>query len=644
MNVIKGFTALLCSIICLSIQANVIKETEQTLSSPDGNYCFSFYQNAIDASKRQMYYKLTFKGKEVINESELGLLIENQLFESALGIPNDTCKQWCENLDFVGVERSARDTVWKPVYGEQSLIRDNYNTMVLRFRKGDHSGESTDLYDKRRFYYLDVEVRAYNEGVAFRYHFPATTNGLFIHITGEQTRFTLPEGTQAYYERWAQGPYSLLPLKGWSDECERPLTLKLANGLTVSLAEAGLTDYVRTKFRLDDQKENTLVASMYDCADIITPYNTPWRVIMAGERAVDLINNNSIILNLNDECKIADTSWIKPGKAFRSDLSQQEVMRAIDFASERNIQYVHIDAGWYGPEMLMSTDATTVAEGKDLDIEALCKYAASKSIGFWVYVNQRALIQQLDELLPLYKKWGIAGIKFGFVQIGNQHWTTWLHEAIKKCAEYQILVDIHDEYRPTGFSRTYPNLMTQEGICGNEEMPDATHNVTLPFTRFLSGAGDYTLCYFNSRQRCTHAHQLAMAAVYYSPIQFMFWYDKPSMYNGEAELEFWKNVKTVWDETRALQGEIGEYIVTARRSGKEWFVGAMTNTEARELSVTTDFLEKGTKYTLYLYEDDSTLDTRTKVRCTTRTIKGGERIALSLQKSGGAALHFVPAK
>ena len=191
-----------------------------------------------------------------------------------------------------------------------------------------------------------------------------------------------------------------------------------------------------------------------------------------------------------------------------------------------------------------------------------------------VYVNQRALVQQLDSLLPLYKKWGLKGIKFGFVQIGNQHWSTWLHDAVRKCAEYEMMVDIHDEYRPTGFSRTYPNLMTQEGIRGNEEMPDATHNTILPYTRFLAGAGDYTLCYFNSRVKNTKAHQLAMAAVYYSPLQFMFWYDNPAMYKGEEELEFWKAIPTVWDESRALDGEIGEYIVQARRSGKEWFVGA----------------------------------------------------------------------
>ena len=205
-----------------------------------------------------------------------------------------------------------------------------------------------------------------------------------------------------------------------------------------------------------------------------------------------------------------------------------------------------------------------------------------------------------------------------------------------------MMVDIHDEYRPTGFSRTYPNLMTQEGIAGNEEMPDATHNVILPFTRFIAGAGDYTLCYFNNRVKNTKAHQLAMAAVYYSPLQFMYWYDNAAAYRGEEELEFWKAIPSVWDDSRALDGEVGEYIVQARRSGNEWFVGAMTNTDGRTINVTTDFLTPGKRYQLSLYEDDAKLDTRTKIRITRKKIKAGDKLTLKLLSSGGAALHFVP--
>lgn len=621
----------------------VIKETVKTLSSPDGAYTFTCYQKQLTADAKQMYYTLTYQDKEVIRESELGVLIENQLFESALGIPNDTHQQWGDNLTLTNELRETIDTTWKPAYGERSIIQDHYNQLTLCLEKGDTGGVIQSGYDKRQKYYMNIVIRAYNEGIAFRYHFPEATNGLFLHITGEQTQFTLPDNTKAWYEHWAQSPATLLPLSDWAGESERPLTLQLANGLTVVLAEAEMITYVRMKFRLNTEKPNTLQASLYSSIDVITPYNTPWRIVMAATQPGQLIENNDIFLNLNPPCQIADPSWIKPGKVIRSGtLKQADVIACIDFAAERGLQYVHMDAGWYGPEMKMSSDATTVALDKELDIPALCTYAADKGIGLWVYVNQRALVQQLDELLPLYKQWGLKGIKFGFVQIGNQHWSTWLHDAIRKCAEYEMMVDIHDEYRPTGFSRTYPNLMTQEGIHGNEEMPTATNNVILPFTRFLSGAGDYTLCYYNSRKKTTYAHQLAMAAIYYSPVQFMFWYDHPSMYKGEPELEFWKHIPTVWDDTKVLSGAIGEHIAMARRSGDEWFVGIMTNNDPRRLIITTDFLDTGRTYEARIYEDDDKLNTRTRVRITTKKVKAGQTFTFNLKGSGGAALHFVP--
>lgn len=624
----------------------IIKDTYSKVISPDGKQVFEFYQKQFPDGTKQIYYTLSYNGKSVIEESELGILIENHLLESALGIPNDDAKLWCENLSFIKNKHNTIDKTWNPVYGERSMVRDHYNELILEFQKGaDKAGGFDDAYDKRRYYTMNIVVRAYNEGVAFRYFFPEATNGLFLHIVGEQTQFALPEGTMAFYQSWAQGPYSLLPLENWPDECERPLTMKLKNGLTVSLTEAEMIDYARGKFHLNDKKRNALQLSMYDCADVITPYGTPWRVIMVAEKPIDLIVNNDIILNLNPENKIKDASWIKPGKVIRvGNLKQEEAKKCVDFAVERKLQYIHLDARWYGPEMSMSSDAMTVAEDKDFDIPALTAYAAEKGIGVWVYVNQRALVQQLDEILPLYKKWGIKGIKFGFVQIGNQHWTTWLHEAVKKCAEYEILVDIHDEYRPTGFSRTYPNLLTQEGVPGNEVMPDATHNVTLPFTRFIAGAADYTICYYNNRIKTTHAHQLAMAAVYYSPLQFLYWYDNPKQYENEPEIEFFDKVKTVWDDTKALNGEIGEYITIARRSGDEWFLGSMTNNNARKISISLEYLNPEQKYIANIYTDDEAMDTKTKVRVTRSIVDSKTVMQFQLKPSGGCAVHFTPAQ
>ena len=624
----------------------IVPETKQRVHSPNGDYEFFFYQKQDPDGSKQMYYTLNYKGKDVIAESKLGVLIENQLFESALAVPNDTCEVWGENLIFSSAETSTHQSEWKPVYGEYEKIQNHYNELIVKFRKGDADQPQyiSDGHDKTKGYFMDVIVRAYNEGVAIRYHFPEPSNGLFLHIVGEQTEFTMPEDTKAYYEGWAQGPYSLLPLSNWKGQSERPLTMVLPNGLTVALTEAQMTDFARMKLGLSADKPNTLKARLYGSVDVIPAYSTPWRVIMAAEKPTELITNNTIILNLNPENVIKDVSWIQPGKVTRiTQLNHADAVKHIDFAAERGLQYVHLDAGWYGPEMRMSSSALTVSESRDIDMPALISYAAQKNIGVWVYVNQRALFQELDSILPLYKKWGIKGIKFGFVQVGNQYWTNWLHDAVRKCAEYGIMVNIHDEYRPTGFSRTYPNLMTQEGIKGNEEFPDANHNTILPFTRFLAGPADYTICYFDSRIKNTHAHQLALAVIYYSPIQYLYWYDNPSRYNGEQEVEFFDKVKTVWDDTRVIDGEIGEFISIARRSENDWFVGAITNKEKREISIKLDFLDRDKKYVAHIYTDDVKINTKTKVKITRLIVNSKNNLSFKLNNSGGCAIHFEPA-
>ena len=630
-------------LLLMLLIATVAKAVE-TLQSPNGKYQFTFSQK-----EGKLLYSLDYAGKSVVEAGELGVNIDNHLVESAMGIPVDNSYVWTLGMEVASVDRRSEDNTWKPVYGEYAQIRDCYNEMTIHLLKGGkHQDGGGTAYDKRQQYLLDIIVRAYDEGVAIRYHFPEATNGLFMHITDDLTSFRFAPGAEAYHYAWAQAHANKVKLLKsetvWKDEAERPLTLHLANGLYVAIGEAALSDFSRGKLKLVE--DNKLQIAMFDSADIITAYDMPWRFIMVGEKAIDLINNKQLVLNLNAPCKIQDTSWIKPGKAFRvCRLDMKTCMEGVDFCVDRGLQYIELDAGWYGPEMKMSSSALKVLETRDIDMPKLCQYAKSKGIGVWVYVNQRALYQELDQLLPLYEKWGISGIKFGFVQIGSQEWTTWLHNAVKKCADHHIMVDIHDEYRPTGWSRTYPNLMTQEGIGGNEEMPDAEHNTILPFTRFLCGPADYTPCYFNGRVKNTKAHQLAMPVVYYSPVTFLYWYDLPNVYKGEKELDFWKYCPTVWDESKALQGEIGEYIVQARRSGNDWFVGAMNGLQVRGITLNTaDFLQKGKKYRVEIYNDDPSLNTRTKIASTIQVIKAGKTIKLHLLPSGGAALRFVLVK
>ena len=238
-----------------------------------------------------------------------------------------------------------------------------------------------------------------------------------------------------------------------------------------------------------------------------------------------------------------------------------------------------------------------------------------------------------------------------------------MHDAVKKCAENQLMVDIHDEYRPTGFSRTYPNLLTQEGVRGNEEMPDATNNLILPFTRYVAGPADYTISYYfrnfdgynpqmidtlAPKARAIHAtsgQQLAMAVVYYSPLQFLYWYDRPSDSRDEPELEFFDRVPTVWDETKVLQGKIGEYITTARRKGDEWFVGVMNGLQPRTLDIPFNFLPAGKKYVAHIYRDGTIkTPTRTKVEVETRTVDANTVLPAKLYGSGGLAIRLEPAE
>ena len=618
-------TLFLISNCCIS--QTVIEATRFFILSPDKNISVQFYQRKISDSTKAMYYTVTYKNKPVILESGLDIQLDNHLSEQAMALKVDRHKDWCENLTVLGTAASSMDTSWKPVYGERNLIRDNYKQLVIHLVKEGNS-----------IYKLDVEIRVYNEGVAIRYFFPENEKGTYYRVMSENTEFSMPENTKAWFAAWAQAPYKLLPLNNWPQESERPLTLQLSNGLYACLAEAQMTDYARTKFKLSDTKPNTIVTSMYTPVDLISPVPTPWRVIMIGEKPGDLIENNAVILNLNQSSKIKDVSWIKPGKIMRVMTQTTAAAKEnIDFAVKHHLQYILFDWKWYGPAFSFESDATKVAI-PDFDLPGIIEYGKEKGIGVWVYCNMQGLYAQSDSLFEVYKKWGIKGVKFGFVQAGSHRWTTWIEEMFKKAAANKIMLNVHDDWRPTGEQRTWPNLLSAEGIRGNEEMPDATHNTVLPFTRFIAGAADYTLCYYDKRIKTTHAHQLALAAVYYSPVQTLYWYDKPAFSNNEPELEFWDNIPVQWDETRVLQGTPGEYITTARRNGNDWFVGTITNTEKRTIKLSFEFLQKEKNYAASFYSDDDTVQTKTKVKVETKIITSETVLNVDLKASGGLAI------
>ncbi len=367
---------------------------------------------------------------------------------------------------------SSLNSSLRPVVAQKSRqVRDHYNLLTVALVKDDNP-----------IYPMAVEVRAYNEGVALRYVFPENEKGTYYRITQENTEFALPAGTKAWYHGWAQAPYALLPIADWPDESERPLTLELPGGLYVSLLEARMVDYARTKFKRSAGKLDTIVASMHDSADLISPFSTPWRAIMVAQTPGALVENNHFILNLNEPSKIKDSSWIVPGKIMRvMSQSTRDARANIDFAARHGLQYILFDWKWYGPAFSFSSDASKVAI-PDFDLPSIIAYGKEKGVGVWLYVNQQALLMQSDTLFETYRQWGVKGVKFGFVQVGSHRWTSWIEKAIEQAANAHIMVNVHDDWRPTGEQRTWPNLMTAEGIRGNEEMPDATHNTVLPLT------------------------------------------------------------------------------------------------------------------------------------------------------------------
>lgn len=609
-------------LVLLSIATWTYAQPE-VLMSPNGNIKFSLQTD----SDGELVYAISYKDKPVILNSFLGI------------------SGWDRNLEIEDVQRTSFDTVWKPVYGERAEVRDHYNQQVYVIKTGGRGDR------------LHVIVRAYDEGIGFRYKYAGSS---YLRITSEKTTFCVPQNTYGWFAPFAQAEHKKLPIKDWPGEAERPLTLQLENGLYASLAEAEMVDYSRTKFIVNKGEENIIRCKMYDAVEEIAPFATPWRVVMIAEQPKDLLANNDLILNLNKPCQIENTDWIRPGRIVRTvSLTTEGAKNVIDFAVKRKINYVHFDAGWYGSETSKNSDPRKSdvdpqrCSVNDLNIPEVVQYAKSKGVGVWLYVNQRALTDYLDEILPLYQSWGIAGIKFGFVHVGTFRWTTWLHDAVKKCAKYNLMVDIHDEYRPTGVSRTYPNLLTQEGVRGNEEFPDGVNNTTLPFTRFLAGAADCTICYFHRKEikadlakrmntrslLNTSCHQMALSVINYSPLQFLYWYDTPEDVQDEPELVFFDELPTVWDDTKVLNGSIGEYVSIARKKDNRWFLGCITNNDARKMELPLDFLEGGKKYELTLYTDGGEkVKTRTHVAIQTKKVTSKTVLKLDMLPRGGCAM------
>lgn len=597
-----------------------------SLTSPNGRNSVSF-----NKSGTELTYRVDVDGHEVILPSRAGLDVDNRVWEMALGkrdLVQPDC--WMDLLEVDSVSYHAPvDSTWHPLYGERSTVRDRFNSATLHMSRKDKSD-----------YRLDVQVRAYDEGIAFRYFFPEHPAAIFHKVVEDLTDYSFPSGTMAWSEQWAQSTFDYTPVDSISRPVERALTLELPSGQWVALLDADVDDWCLTKLKARDGKPGTLSSVMYSPVDIVTYYATPWKIIMTADTPGQLIENNDIVLNLNPH-STGDFSWVKPGKIMRSAISTEMGLKTIDFCAEHNIPYMLYDWQWYMPCTSHDGDATKVVD--KVDMQRVIDYGKSKGVGVWLYVNQHALMKQMDELFPLLRQWGVAGVKSGFVQYASHRWATWLHDMVRKAADNHLMMNIHDEFRPSGFSRTCPNLLTQEGICGNEEFPDATHNVTLPFTRMLNGAADYTICYYDKRLKNTHAHQLAASLIFYSPLQTIFWYDNPTLYGGEPEVKWFEDLETTFDDTRVLSGYPGKGITMARRKGDIWWVASLANNEGGNEEIALSFLDPAKKYRAEIYTDGGDeIKTKTHVKVSSKKVSAKDKLKFNLSPRGGVAIRIIP--
>lgn len=606
------------------------------IESPDGNVMLDFYLRAGGVPA----YDVEYLDKPVVLESRLGL---EPGFTNGFRLIKSSVKSHAGS--------------WTNTFGERRMVPDHYNELTVDLRNA--LGQS-----------MRMIFRAYDEGAAFRYAFPGNASNEF-RFTGEHTEFCFPANTYGYEEHGTEGEYHRVPVADIQPQCERPLTLEFASGLFAGLCEADNADYPRMLLSPLPGAPGTLVSALGGTSSNVTRSrdpatnnskallhggdSTPWRMFIVGQKPGDLLERNYLMLDLNPPCALTNTSWIKPGKAMRdTTLTMTNSKAIIDFAATAGLQYLLLDSGWYGTEDFETGDATQPRAGRTrfgnppapLDIQELVRYGREKKVGVILYVDRRQIKKQRDILFPLYEKWGVAGVKIGFVDVGPQSETAWITETIQKAAEHHLVLNIHDNYRPTGLARIWPNLLTVEGVRGNEHMPTPEHNCTLPFTRYLAGSADYTVCYYTSRKQTTFAHQLAMAVVSFSPLQTIFWYDKPSDYHGEPEVEFFRHAPTVWDDTKVLDAEIGKYAAIARRSGEDWFIGVINNQEPRTLKLPLTFLDPARNYQAHIYSDDRSIPTRTHVAVATRPADARTVLDVPLLPAGGEAvwLTSAPAK
>ncbi len=654
---------LAASLIALSA-ATAHAETV-TVASPNG-------RNIVTLDSEKLTYAVSRDGKAVIDPSPLGINLDIGQISAGATYTTHT-------------GTSVNET-WDIVVGKADTAPDHFNQSDLAFTTG-------------KGLKFDVIVRAYDEGVAFRYAVPEQAGVSDFKVMSENTQFNFPKDYDCWganmgrFDTSFEAEYDQVKaskIRNFNNYMA-PLVCKTGDAQTTfAIAESDVKDYpgfflsgrgdaglgvsVTLPPRFDNDRNfrsrKSVSATVHMSGN---GFKTPWRVVMLGDTPGDLTASN-LIPTLAAPSQIKDTSWIKPAKTSwdwwndwalnipNAGINTATYKAFVDFSKEMKLDDILIDEGWSVNSDIEPRDDADVTKAKPvIDMPELLAYAKSKGVGVWLWVQWQQLDNQMDAALTQYEAWGIKGIKVDFMNRNDQEMVDWYHKVLEKAAAHHIMVDLHGAYPPNGLNRTWPNYVTQEGVLGAENNKwsariTATHNVTLPFTRMILGPMDYTPGGFRSltptdfktQQRyhapfvqTTRGQAVAMYVVYDSPFQMVS--DSPEAYkNADGAwadgAEFIQSVPASWDETRVLAGDIGQYIVTARRKGDAWYIGAMTNEEGRTIEVPLNFLGKGA-YSAHLQQDGADVNHLT---VSDITVDAGKNLTLTLAPSGGAVAVIAP--
>ena len=687
--------------ICLSLIS--LAEQNTAISSPNGMITLSFNKN----EKGNISYEMFFKNKSVIKPSALGFKLSK---------PDILLNQF----DIIKIDSSSFDESWKPVWGEQAVIRNNYKELAISL-KNNASG-----------IIIKIVFRVYNEGMGFRYEFPTQPNLNYFIIQDELTQFTMAGDHKTF---WIPGDYDtneyaynististidarvnlnaqeIATRTGFSsDAVQTPLMMKSKDSLYINIHEAALSNYPAMDLIVDKNKLQFHTQLVPDAlgnkAYLQAPAHTPWRTINVSDKAANILMSR-MILNLNEPCKIENTSWIKPSKFVGvwwemhvgvsswdysgGQVASQEktkvphgantanVKRYIDFAAKNGIQGVLVEGwntgweDWFGNWKEDVFDFVTPYP--DFDAKELSAYAKSKGVKIIMHHETSGSAtnyeRQMDTAYRFMKKYNYDAVKTGYVgniiPRGEHHDGQWMvrhyERVAKKTGDYEIMVDMHEPVRPTGMQRTYPNWLACEAARGNEfnawsvgNMPE--HETILPFTRLMGGPMDYTpgifkikmSSYIPTKKEQVHttlAKQLALYVTMYSPLQMAA--DLPENYEVHMDaFQFIKDVPVDWEESKVLDAEPGDYIIEARKGKgtQNWFIGAITDESPRSLPVTLDFLNKGTKYIATIYRDAADADWKNNPEAYVIekfVVDAKTKLGLMLAPGGGAAISLIPA-